>query len=169
MKQWYVIHSKPQKERFLCNQFELQKIEVYCPLIKTQLPKKDYIAYKPFFPGYLFIHVDLELIGLSILQWTPGVVNIVNFDGEPAFVPDSQIFRIQQRIEKMNGLKIEQQLSMKPGDVVVIEDGPFTGWEAIFESNLSGSERVRVLLNYLQGRQYRLELPYRQTRLKNQC
>jgi len=33
--------------------------------------------------------------------------------------------------------------------VVVISDGPFAGYEAIFDTRLPGSERVRVLLQLL--------------------
>jgi transcriptional antiterminator RfaH len=49
-------------------------------------------------------------------------------------------------------------MSAKPGDVVKINEGPFSGLEAIFEKKMKGSERVAVLLDIL-GRQTRLVLP----------
>jgi transcriptional antiterminator RfaH len=45
-----------------------------------------------------------------------------------------------------------------PGDKVRINEGPFSGLEAIFEQKLKGNERVAVLLDIL-GRQTRLVLP----------
>jgi transcriptional antiterminator RfaH len=42
---------------------------------------------------------------------------------------------------------------------VIIQEGPFKGFEAIFDVKISGNERVRVLLNLLQRRQVSLELP----------
>ena len=48
---------------------------------------------------------------------------------------------------------------LKPGEIVVIQDGPFTGQEAIFDTRISGNERVRVLLSLLRGRQMPLVLP----------
>ena len=50
------------------------------------------------------------------------------------------------------------------GDTVTIQDGPFAGYEAIFDTRLSGQDRVRVLLNLLQKRQMPLELEGRQIR-----
>ncbi|OQY94905.1 MAG: hypothetical protein B6D39_00780, partial [Anaerolineae bacterium UTCFX2] len=38
---------------------------------------------------------------------------------------------------------------LKPGDSVWISDGPFKGYEAIFDERVAGSERVRVLLEFL--------------------
>jgi len=47
---------------------------------------------------------------------------------------------------------------LKPGDTVVIDSGPFEGYEAILDDHLSGSERVRVLLKMLSSRQVPLEI-----------
>ena len=48
-------------------------------------------------------------------------------------------------------------MKAKPGDTVRINEGPFSGLEAIFEQKLKGSERVAVLLEIL-GRQTRIVL-----------
>jgi transcription antitermination factor NusG len=50
--------------------------------------------------------------------------------------------------------------------VVVIQDGPFAGYEAIFDTRLPGRERVRVLLKLLQKRQVPVDLPAAQIKLK---
>jgi transcriptional antiterminator RfaH len=49
-------------------------------------------------------------------------------------------------------------VNAKPGDIVRINEGPFSGLEAVFEQKLKGSERVAVLLDIL-GRQTRIVLP----------
>jgi len=38
---------------------------------------------------------------------------------------------------------------LKAGDPIRIQDGPFRGYEAIFDARLPGTERVRVLLEFL--------------------
>ena len=48
----------------------------------------------------------------------------------------------------------------------MIHSGPFAGYVAIFDANLPGSERVRVLLKFLQNRQLLLELPAAYVRSK---
>jgi transcriptional antiterminator RfaH len=54
---------------------------------------------------------------------------------------------------------------LKPGDRVVIQDGPFAGYEAIFDVRLRGAERVRVLLQLLRDRCVRVNLRVSQIRL----
>jgi transcription antitermination factor NusG len=49
-------------------------------------------------------------------------------------------------------------INAKSGDTVRINEGPFSGLEAIFEQKLKGSERVAVLLDIL-GRETRIVLP----------
>jgi transcriptional antiterminator RfaH len=48
--------------------------------------------------------------------------------------------------------------SLRPGDKISIQVGPFAGYEAIFDGRLSGGERVRVLLELLGGRRLPVEL-----------
>lgn len=55
----------------------------------------------PIFPGYLFVRVDLDLIGRSAVEWVPGGVGLVSFGDEPAFVSGSLINAIKQRIENL--------------------------------------------------------------------
>jgi transcription elongation factor/antiterminator RfaH len=162
MMRWYAIQSKPRKEGLLCEQLELNNIEAYYPCIHVKPVNPRSRKIRAYFPGYLFVHVDLQQLGMSALQWMPGSVGLVNFDGEPAYVPDPLLHAIRQRIDKINSAGRDQLVNLKPGDAVVISDGPFAGHTAIFDAHLPGSERVRVLLELLRGQQVRMELPAEQ-------
>jgi transcription antitermination factor NusG len=94
----------------------------------------------------------------STLPWIPGAVGIVSFDGTPAFVPDSLINAIRRHVDEINAAGGEHLAGLKRGEAVVIQGGPFEGYEAILDARLPGSERVRVLLKLLQ-RQMNVELP----------
>ena len=156
---WYVMHSKPQKEKWLYDQLDSLQIEAYYPLVRTKNgPHKS----KPYFPGYLFVNVDLHLTGTSLLQWIPGSLGLVSFGGEPACVPDGLLQRIRRRIDEIN--KIEDRLFdiLKPGDEVMIHSGPFAGYDAIFCARLHDSERVQVFLKILQDRPLQVNLPVSQ-------
>ena len=48
--------------------------------------------------------------------------------------------------------------AIHPGDLVQINSGPFNGYEAIFDARLPGTERVRVLLQFLSDRHVPVEL-----------
>jgi len=54
---------------------------------------------------------------------------------------------------------------LEPGDKVRIHAGPFSGYEAVFDTRLPGEERVRVLLRLINDkRQLPVELKTSQIR-----
>jgi transcriptional antiterminator RfaH len=159
---WYAIRSKPNKEDFLAGQLEAYGIEVFYPriFVKTVNPRARKV--RAYFPNYLFIHVDLEKVSVSTLRWMPGAVSLISFDGEPASVPDGLIAAIQRQVEFINAAQKNFVDGLKAGDVVLVQNGPFAGYEAIFDGRISGRDRVRVLLNFLQKRQVPLDLKEQQ-------
>jgi transcriptional antiterminator RfaH len=155
---WYVIRSKPNKEEFLAGQLSAYGIKVFYPRIRVKTVNPRARKLKAYFPSYLFVHVDLETVSLSTLHWMPGAVNLVAFDGQPASVPETLISAIDRQVEQFNTSQKNLLLDLKPGDVVSIHEGPFAGYEAIFDGQISGRERVRVLLSFLQNRKIPVEL-----------
>ncbi|MEW6403009.1 MAG: transcription termination/antitermination NusG family protein [Chloroflexota bacterium] len=162
---WYALHSKPMKEDLLWEQLSLHQIESYYPRIRVKPVNPRSRKIKPYFPGYVFACVDLERTNLSVLQWMPGSTGIVAFDGTPATVPDNLIDAIRRRVDEINAAGGELFEGLKTGESVVIQGGPFSGYEAIFDARLSGDERVRVLLRLL-NKQLPLELPSGQIQRK---
>jgi transcriptional antiterminator RfaH len=159
---WYVMRSKPNKEDFLAKQLLAYGVEVFYPRIRVKPVNPRARKVRAFFPSYLFVRVDLETVNSSTLKWMPGAVNLVSFDGTPASVPDTLISAIERQVERINTSSADQLKDLKPGDVVTIQNGPFAGYEAIFDTHISGRERVRVLLNFLQKRQIPVELKQQQ-------
>lgn len=155
---WYVIRSKPNKEEFLAGQLAAYGIKVFYPRIRVKTINPRARKIKPYFPSYLFVQVDLETVSVSTLHWMPGAVNLVSFDGEPAPVPDVLISAIERQVDHINNSQQNQLQGLKPGDAVVIHEGPFAGYEAIFDGQIPGRERVRVLLTFLQKRHLPIEL-----------
>jgi transcriptional antiterminator RfaH len=165
---WYVLRSKPNKEDFFWGQLLAHHIDVYYPCIRAKVVNPRARKIKPYFPGYLFIHVDLQEVTVSFLNWMPGSRGVVSFDAQPASVPDSLISAIRCRVDQINAAGGEQLVGLQHGDRVVINDGPFAGQEAIFDATLSGNARVRVLLNILRGRQLPVEMSSAQIERKKQ-
>jgi len=157
-KAWYALRSKPNKENFFWGQLLAHQIEVFYPCIRAKVVNPRARKIKPYFPGYLFIHVDLIDVTVSFINWLPGSRGLVVFDEQPAEVPDALINAIQRRLNQLNGSDNALQSGWKTGEEVVIQDGPFAGQEAIFDKCISGNERVRVLLTLLKGKQLPLEL-----------
>ena len=80
-------------------------------------------------------------------------------------MPDNIISGIQRTVKEIAEAGGEKFIGLQPGDKVFIEDGPFSGYRAIFDAQVSGQERVRVLLQMLsQQRELPIELSIGQIR-----
>lgn len=164
---WYVLHSKPHKEQLLFEQLSLRNIESFFPCIRGVTVNPRAPKLRPYFPGYVFVHVDLEQTGFSNLQWLPGATGLISFGGEPASIPEGLIVAIRRKVEQINSRGSELFDGLSPGDSVIIQAGPFSGYEAIFDEAISGEERVHVLLKLMQARLVTVELPATQVRRKD--
>ena len=154
---WYVLRSKPNKEFALWKQLTGICVEVYYPQYRVSPVNPRSQVVKPYFPGYMFVQVNLALSGLSLFQWMPYSLGLVCFGGQPAVVADATIQALRKQVElREKETKLPERLS--PGDVVSICSGPFAGYDAVFDTRLSGEERIRVFLNFLDKHQVPLEL-----------
>jgi transcription antitermination factor NusG len=149
---WYALRCKPRKEEAVWRQVVNQGFETYYPRMRVNPVNPRARKVKPYFPGYLFVQADLDEVGVSVFKWMPHTLGLVSFGGEPALVPGNLIQAVRQRVDQINAAGGEVFDGLKPGDEVFIKDGPFTGYEAIFDARLPGSMRVRVLLELLGNR-----------------
>ena len=159
---WYVLRSKPNKEEALWREVSARGQETFYPHIKVKPVNPRSRTVRPYFPEYLFVKADLPQIGLSSFSLLPYAQGLVSFGGEPAEVPEVIIQSIRRHFDEINEAGGEQLEGLKSGDEVTVQDGPFTGYEAVFDARISGNERVRVFLKLLAvrfGRQLQLELP----------
>lgn len=156
---WYALRSKARKEEVVWRQVRTQGFDVFYPRLRVQPVNPRAWKLKPYFPGYMFVNVDIEQVGLSAFQWMPHAMGIVCFGDEPAIVPENLVHAIKRRVDEISAAGGELFDGLQKGDSVVISDGPFAGYEAIFDTRVPGSERVRVLLQLLNSqRQVPLEL-----------
>lgn len=163
---WHVVRSKPNHEDFLERELESRDIEVFNPLLRANPVNPRARRYKPYFPGYVFVHIDLEVVNSSALERVPGAANLVSFGGEVASVPDNLVHAIRRKVDETNAAGGEKVEGIQPGDLVEIEHGPFAGYTAILDASLPGSERVRVLLRMLEKRDLPVEMPLGYIRAK---
>ncbi|MEP0805491.1 MAG: hypothetical protein HRF47_08360 [Chloroflexota bacterium] len=161
---WYAMRSKSNKEEFLASQLQAHGLDVFFPVLRVKPVNPRARKFRPYFPNYLFVRVDLETINISDLNWMPGASGLVSFGGEPASVPDLLIATLKKQIEHHNASLRDEENNFQRGDIVLIETGPFAGYEAVFDTHISGQDRVRVLLSLLQRRQLPVEIAGRQIR-----
>ena len=164
---WYVLNSKPNKEELCLCQLLSRQIEVYYPCIHVRPVNPRSRRIQPYFPGYLFLHIDLEMFDRSILAWMPGARGLVSFDNTIPSVPDGFIDTIRHKVHTVNECVKKPLAGIQPGDPIKITDGPFAGQTAIFDKCKNGRDRVQVLIYYLRNRRIPVELSVNQiARLK---
>lgn len=155
---WYVLHSKPHMEEVLWRQVQARGFEAYYPHLRVRPVNPRARAVRPYFPRYLFVQANLEEVGISVFQWMPGAVGLVCFGGVPATVPSILIEAIRLRVDAINAAGGDPDVVFKPGDRVRVTEGPFAGYEGIFDARLDGKERARILLQLLNDRVLSLEV-----------
>jgi transcription antitermination factor NusG len=82
-------------------------------------------------------------------------------------VPEQVIQNIIQNVDRINANPDVHLDQLKRGDPVTILSGPFEGYQAIFDTRLAGSERVRLLIKMLRGQQIRVQVPSKVVKPKN--
>jgi transcription antitermination factor NusG len=171
---WYALHVKPHKERLVYQRLLAPDglptlmtpdgtlpYKVFFPSVRVKPKNPRAARIRPYFPGYMFVSADLDILGMNAFNWVPGTRGLVNFGGEPAIVPERLIQELKERvieIEEAGGLVFE---TFQPGDAVHIVSGPFAGYDGIFDTRLPGSERVQVLLAFLSQYPQRIKLDAR--------
>ncbi len=157
---WYVLKVKPNKENYV--QIQLRSIagvETYCPLMRTA---KRYRAkwqreIEPVFPGYVFVRIDFarDLLYLRRLQ---GHVDLVRFDGRPAWVADELIEEFRRRESSRGYLVYRPERPLRQREPVRVISGPFRGKTGIFLRYARSAERVCLLLEMMRS-PWAVELP----------
>ncbi len=144
---WYAIYTKPKREDSTVFYLNNAGIETLNPKIKTikYVRKKYTDVIEQLFPSYIFAFFDSHK-HTQMIKYTRGVNYIVGKES-PLIVPSEIIDAIR---EQMEGDIVKQDPEdLKKGDWVLIKEGPFKNFHGIFERNISGKERVMILLQAL--------------------
>lgn len=157
---WYVLHCHSRFEEAVTKYVTSLGIESYFPFIIVNPVNPRARKIQSFFPGYIFVHTDLGLVGESVFNNIPFSIGLVNFGGEPAVLDENIVNTTRRHLEEINIGRNEVRHDLKPGQKLTIESGMFSGYEASFLTYLSGNQRVRVLMRLLaQDRCISLDLP----------
>lgn len=154
---WFVIHSHPKCEHLAASQMrELPEVETFCPRIRFQRSTRRGKVWfvEALFPSYFFARFDPE-VSLRAVKYAKNVIRIVEFGSRLVPVPDEAIATLR---EEMDGLEMKEiHVGLKVGDSVELTEGPMQGLKGIVNSVHSGTERVRILLEFL-GRESLVEV-----------
>lgn len=144
---WHAIRTRPNHERIAARSLDNKGFEQFVPYYKSRRSWSDrtVVLERPLFPGYVFCRFD-PATRLPIVT-APGVVSIVGFGEQPAFVPDEEVSALQTLT--ISGLGLQACPSPKAGERVRITVGVLQGVQGILLKYKS-DWRLIVSVNILQ-------------------
>ena len=127
-KQWYAIYTRARWEKKVAELLEKKKVQVYCPLNKTERQWADRrkVIFEPLFTSYVFVYAS-EQEHLSIKQ-TDGVINFVYWLNQPAVIRNEEIDTIKRFLNEYDHVSVEKT-QVNLNDRVRIINGPLMMWE----------------------------------------
>jgi transcriptional antiterminator RfaH len=150
MLQWYAAQTKPHKEFMVRDALaHTESVQAFLPVLRVNPVNPRARKIRPFFPGYLFLRADLDEVGISAVQWTPGLVRILGTEGQPHPIPDHVIEELRSRVTDVQEKEARGGGLFKEGDLVRISAGPFEGFEGMFDTRLGGKTRARILVEFV--------------------
>ncbi len=156
MKQWFALRTQPLMEWRVATHLRRNNIDTFLPV--TPAAAADLARPTPFFPGYLFVQVDLTVTRSS--SWlVPGASYLVGYGDEPAPIPEEVIRMIRRQLELLAANR-GRRARFQPGDPIRVTEGPFRDMVGIFDDTVTPGERVHVLLQAM-NHALRLRLPLR--------
>jgi transcriptional antiterminator RfaH len=144
--EWYVLQTKPRKEDYVAEQLGARNAEIFFPRLmeSVRIGEARQQRLAPMFPSYLFIRLNVDEKGKGV-RYTPGVKDFLRCDGEPEPISPEVVETLQHRTGP-SGVYCPPPPYLAPGARLRIDEGPLRGMDVIFEKELSGPERVAVLL-----------------------
>jgi len=147
-ERWYAVQCRPHHERIAALHLVNQDFRIFLPLrIKARRHARRIDTVRvPFFPGYLFVRLDLARDRWRSVNGTFGVTRLVMQGDRPAAAPRGIVETLIDTCGEDGVLR--WQPALEPGQQVRVLTGPFA--ELIGElDRMSDGGRVRVLLNIM--------------------
>lgn len=148
---WYAVQTRPGRESLAQLNLHNQSFQTFLPKVRRlkRVGRRSVPCLCPWFPGYVFVHLDTERQRWRSVGGTIGVVRLVGFrgsDGLPAPMPLGVIERLQELSSAEGELQLKEQL--RPGDHVRVMGGPFDQLCGTLGA-IGDRERVTILLQIL--------------------
>lgn len=142
--EWVLVQTKPLQEQRAARHLKQAHGTGYLPTFWDRKSKRKVIL----FTSYLF--VLLRDHSFSWLNRLPGILGVVHFGEQPAFVPVRVIEALKKRENAHGNIVLPSQEELVPGDRVKLLRGPFADHIGLFQG-MTTQERVCVLLSLLGG------------------
>jgi transcriptional antiterminator RfaH len=144
---WYVIHTHPKQEDRACSNLKVLGVPIFNPQIRerryNQFVTAPTYVTKPLFPRYIFVKFKINESYHNIC-FTRGICSVVSFGDGPVPIDEGIIALIQSNIKEDGFVRMYEEI--RPGDKVIVEDGPLNNFVGVFVREMKDTDRIRILL-----------------------
>jgi transcriptional antiterminator RfaH len=147
MAHWYVIRTHVKQEDRASHNLKVLGVPTFN--LKTRECRYNQFANvptymtKPLFPRYIFAQFKIN-DSYHKIRFTRGVSSVVSFGEGPTTIDEEIVTIIQSYIKEDGFVRINEEI--RPGDKVMVKDGPLKNFAGIFEREMKDTDRVRILL-----------------------
>lgn len=167
--QWYVVHTysgyenkvkTALQERIKSFGKEAFFSEILIPSERVvELVKGEKrTSSRKFFPGYIFVKMELNDETWHIVKNTPKVTGFIGGRMKPTPISEREVEEIIQQVNE-GVLKPKPKFVFEKGDSVRVIDGPFTNFNGVVDEVKPEKGKVRVLVSIF-GRATPVELDF---------
>jgi transcriptional antiterminator RfaH len=155
---WFVVRTQMRAEEKALKHLSYQGFAAYLPRYRRRIrhARRNELLLRPLFPGYLFVHLDLDRCRWRSINGTIGVREILSQGDSPLAVPDRVIDEIRAREDASGAVKLAAPTFVR-GQVLRLLEGPMADLTGLFEE-MRDENRIILLVSLL-GRAVRLQVP----------
>lgn len=168
-KKWYVLHTQTGYEEKVKTNLESRLSEsalkesvsqIMIPTEKVSEIKdgKKRISTRKFFPGYIFIEMELTDEIWYFVKSTPGVSGFISSGIKPIPLHEHEIQNILKQAEERKE-KPTPRVTFETGEAVRVIEGPFTNFNGNVEEVNPNKGKLKVMVSIF-GRLTPVELEY---------
>lgn len=149
-RRWYVVQTQPNREAFAAEHLARQGFEVFFPRQRKTVRHARRLTERliSYFPGYLFVRLDLAAQRWRSVNGTLGVRSLVMGADRPAPAPAGLIESLIACADDKACLVPPPDYV--PGDRVRLLSGPLADLVGTLD-RLEGPARVRILVDLVNG------------------
>jgi transcriptional antiterminator NusG len=169
-KKWYIVHTysgfeqkakAALEERVRSLKVEHKFGDVVVPVERVQELGKGgqrKVSSRKFFPGYIFVNMDLDEETWHVVKETPKVTGFVGHATMPPEVPEAEVMAIRAQMEE-GALRPKPKVLFEVGEAIKVVNGPFQDFNGTVEEVRPEKGKVRVLISIF-GRATPVELDF---------
>ena len=169
-KKWYVVHTysgcehkakAALEERVKALKLEHKIGDILVPTERVQELGRGgqrKISSRKFFPGYIFVSMELDEETWHVIKNTPKITGFVGHSTNPPEVPEAEVREITQQMQE-GALRPKPKVLFEVGEAVKVVDGPFQDFNGTVEEVRPEKGKVRVLISIF-GRATPVELDF---------